>query len=431
MNMNNMTPKERVEFLLAKQKELSDSKIEKAPTPIAVEEVKQEEVLLPELEKPMSALSMVGKDKNDKQNLIARFAIVEEDYSDIVLTEKEYNKVKRSTRKSGSGVASSVPITCRGDTCTVREKCLDGDTLILVEGLNTKKIKDIVVGDFVYSINTDLKLEKKLVTAINTTTAKVLYKLTTKSGVTLNLTANHPILMKVDNENIWVTLESGLNVGDTIYLVDELDSDNLVELVSEGDCVLDEIESIVYLKIDTVYDITVKDNESYIANSVVVHNCPYYQIGKAPVGRDCLVEVMLAEYWTERYIEDLNIDPNSISEVHYLSRLVEISILEERLGKYISIHQPDLMMDVITAVDDNGNEITNQTSSISFDQKERLDKQKMKILESLSSTRKEKLKIQKEESLVQNNTMVTVSQQLSELQKQFEASKNMKVVGNQ
>lgn len=427
MSIRNMSPMERVEYLLEQQKQLQAETKQKEE--IVVKEEPKQEVILPELSTSISNLSLIHKEERTKENLIAKFSADPNDYSDIVLTQQEMVKIKKVTGRAGSGVAASVPIICRGDLCSVKEKCLDGDTNILVDGLSTKKIKDIVIGDKVYSITDNTMLEKKLVTNISSTLGKVLYTIKTETGRIISTTKKHPFLVKEDNTKTWLTLEDGLNIGDTIYLVEELDTDGYVDLETEGDCILDTIQSITYNKIDTVYDITVKDNENYVANSFVVHNCPYYQMGKAPVGRECLLEVMLAEYWTERYIEDLGIDLNSISEVHYLSRLVEISILEERLGKYISINQPEMMMDVITAVDDEGNEITNKASSISFEQKERLDKSKMKILESLSSTRKERLKVKQEEKVINNsNNLIGLNERLAELQKSFENSTNMKIV---
>ena len=47
----------------------------------------------------------------------------------------------------------------------------------------------------------------------------------------------------------------------------------------------------------------------------------------------------------------------------------------------------------IRHVDDEGNEIYNKASSIAFEQRERLDKSKLKILESLAATREKKAKI--------------------------------------
>lgn len=434
MNLKDMSPKERIEFLLNKQKQLENENKPKIIEKVEVKkEIEKEEVLLPELSNPLSSLSLIHKEENTKQNLIAKFSINSDDYSDIKLTPTELEKVKRVTGKMGSGVAASVPIICRGETCSVKEKCLDKDTKILVDGLTSKKIKDIEIGDKVYSLNKDIKLEKKTVTDINISLGKTLYSIKTETGREILATKTHPFLVQINDKREWYTLENGLNIGDSIYLVEEFDTeDSDIDVETDGDCIIDTIKSIKFNKVDSAYDITVLENENYIANSFVVHNCPYYQMGKAPVGRECLLEVMLAEYWTERYIEDLGIDLNSISEVHYLSRLVEISILEERLGKYISINQPEMMMDVVTAVDDEGNEITNKASSISFEQKERLDRSKMKILESLSATRKEKLKLKQEESSVNNNnTFIGINERLAQLQKSFEDSKNVRVVSDQ
>ena len=93
-------------------------------------------------------------------------------------------------------------------------------------------------------------------------------------------------------------------------------------------------------------------------------------------------------------MDELRIDPNSITEIQILSRLIEISILERRLTVYISLHDQDLTTDFVASVDPMGNEIKNKGPSIAFEQREKLDRAKMKLLESLNATRDRKLKIQ-------------------------------------
>ena len=93
-------------------------------------------------------------------------------------------------------------------------------------------------------------------------------------------------------------------------------------------------------------------------------------------------------------MDELRIDPNSITEIQILSRLIEISILERRLTVYISLHDQDLTTEFVASVDPMGNEIKNKGPSIAFEQREKLDRAKMKLLESLNATRDRKLKIQ-------------------------------------
>lgn len=122
-------------------------------------------------------------------------------------------------------------------------------------------------------------------------------------------------------------------------------------------------------------------------------NCPYHQIGKAPVGQDCLLEAQLIHYWTEQYLNEFDVDPASVTEMHMVSELAEFNIYEMRITKYLAEHHPTLMQDVVTGIDANGNVLQNQEISRAFDLKERIKKNRMKVLESLMATRKDKVKI--------------------------------------
>ena len=156
-------------------------------------------------------------------------------------------------------------------------------------------------------------------------------------------------------------------------------------------------------KIEKTYDITVNNNHNFFANNIAVHNCHYYEIGAHEVGENCLVEEQLIEYWTNKYLDELQIDYNSISEMHFLSRLVEITIMDLRMTNYISINDQDLMMDFVSSIDPNGSAITNKGTSVAFEIKERLEKQKIKILESLNSTRDKKAKLMLQVKEVDNS----------------------------
>ena len=105
------------------------------------------------------------------------------------------------------------------------------------------------------------------------------------------------------------------------------------------------------------------------------------------------MEEQLIEYWTQKYIDELEIDYNSISEMHFVSRLVEIAIMDLRMTNYISINDQDLMMEFIASVDPEGSVLTNKGISVAFEVKERLEKQKLKILDILNSTRDKKAQL--------------------------------------
>lgn len=121
--------------------------------------------------------------------------------------------------------------------------------------------------------------------------------------------------------------------------------------------------------------------------------CPYFQSGIHETGEDCLVEAQLIEYWTYKYMEELGIDTSSISEMHTLSSLVELAVMDLRMSNYIAINDQDLMMEMVTSIDPNGAPITNKSTSIAFEVKERIDKRRLKILETFNNTREKKAKL--------------------------------------
>ncbi len=157
------------------------------------------------------------------------------------------------------------------------------------------------------------------------------------------------------------------------------------------------------------------------------NSCPYFQIGKPPLGQSCLVEAQLIHYWTEQYLEEFNVDPNHITEMHLVSELAEFNIYEMRITKYLAENHQTLLQDVMTGVDPNGNIIQNQEISRAFDLKERIKKNRMKVLEALMATRKEKLKViaTVSEKTSSSSKMADLKSKIFELSKQVE---KMKVV---
>lgn len=707
MDESKLSPKEQVEYMLQRAKILEEQKQQKQKEEKEkfIPVVTVEEQHLPALLTPVTGLNLFEDEIDTEQTILSKFKVDEDAYKGVNITPEKVKKVKKSLGRMTTGVAAAVPLSCRGIECSYSSTCLTGDTLILTSTFKEVPLKDINIGDKIYSANKDYILERQTVTNKICNGEKYVYKLTTKSDRVLKLTANHKVASYLDNEIRWIALEDGLQIGHKVLVVEDLE-DNNVFTDNYGDLLIDEIVEIEELGLLEVYDIEVEKNHNFIASGILVHNCniegtpvltsegykniedldskkdkivsrskvgqlsvsgrsftkasreyegevikiqtsrgeytstpnhicyaayndncfdkhviyimqkgnffrvgqtqmlrrygndgriadkfknrclqeeadrgwviaicdnkidanmteAYYSskfclpqavfvtnhktknsskwngqnknvtqqqlnnlftrvcnepeyyydllrsIGKYPEypdwtvsekgenrkstntvfkifacnlidglynvleltvpkdlklnailgndrsireivpckitrefykglvysldverdhnyfadgiltrnciffkedihveGEPCLAEVYVAEYWTKKYMEDLNIDPNSITEVHTVSRLVEISILENRLTQYMSIHQPDLTMDVVTAVGDDGDPIYNKASSIAFEQRERLDRSKLKILESLAATREKKMKIQ---ISAQNTTNATSS----------------------
>ena len=144
--------------------------------------------------------------------------------------------------------------------------------------------------------------------------------------------------------------------------------------------------------------------------------CPYQQIGRAPIGEDCIVETQLIAYWTEQFITEFDVNMNNHTEVYLVAELAEFNIYEMRITKYLSQHHPTLMQKVTMAVAQDGSEIVNTEISRAFDLKERIKKSRLKVLESLNATRKERSKIVG--NVVAKAT--TTGQQISELKAKLE-----------
>lgn len=360
---------------------------------------------LPEVFKPKNFLSIArSTGTNTVTDLISKYAIQDDDYQDLKMTEDTSKKVKKHLGRMVTGVGASIPIICRGDNCSYKETCVTGDTLVLTtKGL--KEIKVIAEKDKVYSFNPDtLRLE--IDTIVNKTIKgiKDIWEIETELGNKIRLTEDHKVLSQKPNGDLcWDSLDCSLTLNSKILVTDG--DDSLID-ESIGDCFIDTIISVNKTNKEEVFDIEIKNNSNFIANNIVVHNCPLFKDNAHMLGEKCPIEVGLIEAWAEDFIRDLEIDPNSIIEIHALSRILEITVLEYRLTTYLSIHDQDLTIETITSVTPEGEPILNKAPSIAFEQRERLSREKIKHLETLNATRERKQKLQqaiKEEQKIDNS----------------------------
>jgi len=121
--------------------------------------------------------------------------------------------------------------------------------------------------------------------------------------------------------------------------------------------------------------------------------CPFVEISKVPVGRKCPIEVELMTFWTSRYMQEFEVDPENHSEVGMITELVELDIYDLRASMILARPEcADMTKEVVVGVDGEGNPIINKEVHKAWELKERVKKRKQKILESLVGTRKEKYK---------------------------------------
>lgn len=302
------------------------------------------------------------------------------------------NRAKRKVGRLTTGASAAIPLVCQGVKCPFKARCVHEDTLVFTP-YGFTKIKDLKTNQIIYSFNKEGCLEKDKVTNVINSGLKETYTITTKYGFKLTLTSDHPVLSCTDaGERYFISIDQGLTKNSTIFIVDG-DLNINIDTLDFGDLFEDTVEEIVFNEIAQVYDITIKDNSNFIANNIAVHNCPYFKEDLHEVGEDCLVEEQLVQYWTQKYADELEIDYNSISEMHMVSSLVEIDIMELRMNNYLAINDQALMMEFIASVDPQGNILSNKGVSVALDIKERLQRQKLKILETLNNTREKKAKL--------------------------------------
>ena len=302
------------------------------------------------------------------------------------------NRAKRKVGRLTTGASAAIPLVCQGVKCPFKARCVHEDTLVFTP-YGFTKIKDLKTNQIIYSFNKEGCLEKDKVTNVINSGLKETYTITTKYGFKLTLTSDHPVLSCTDaGERDFISIDQGLTKNSTIFIVDE-DLNININTLDFGDLFEDTVEEIVFNEIAQVYDITIKDNSNFIANNIAVHNCPYFKEDLHEVGEDCLVEEQLVQYWTQKYADELEVDYNSISEMHMVSSLVEINIMELRMNNYLAINDQALMMEFIASVDPQGNILSNKGVSVALDIKERLQRQKLKILETLNNTREKKAKL--------------------------------------
>lgn len=117
------------------------------------------------------------------------------------------------------------------------------------------------------------------------------------------------------------------------------------------------------------------------------------QHGKAPVGKQCILEVQLIKEWIVRYFEEFDIDPNNFTEVGYISELADLMVLEMRANMNLAkVENANLIVDQTVGVDREGDPIIQKVISPFLEMKERIASRRSKIIKLMVGDRQEKYK---------------------------------------
>src|SRR5699024_2339073 len=157
--------------------------------------------------------------------------------------------------------------------------CFRKGTLITTKN-GLKPIEEIKKGDYVLTHNNRYK--EVVVPMVNP--AKEIYSLKVEKNVETFVTPEHPIRVKEvgKNENKWVKVK-------------DLNKDK--HHVQLGNFKYSHIEKLQLLSTDeTVYNFEVEDDNSYVANNMVVHNCQSFSLAGSRKGFEDTRGTLFFEY---------------------------------------------------------------------------------------------------------------------------------------
>lgn len=142
------------------------------------------------------------------------------------------------------------------------QNCVRGSNTTVFTRSGSKLISEVVVGDEVWDGDAF-----RHVSAVFDQGVREIYRLTLEDGRFLDATSDHPVLTA-----------SGFQEVSTLLGVDVLVSENPHIFLTGVDCgparYLCRVVSILPIGYDRVYDITVDVSERFVANGIIVHNCP-------------------------------------------------------------------------------------------------------------------------------------------------------------
>jgi|GEM_PF-2311727 len=120
--------------------------------------------------------------------------------------------------------------------------------------------------------------------------------------------------------------------------------------------------------------------------------CELQQMGLAPYGEKCPMEIAAIEDLFQRYCHDMKIDPTDPAQqvdAIMVKEVVDLDIAMLRCDKKIAI-SADYIIENVVGVNEDGEAITRQELHPLTEYKEKLRAQKYKTLSLLNSTRKDK-----------------------------------------
>ena len=122
--------------------------------------------------------------------------------------------------------------------------------------------------------------------------------------------------------------------------------------------------------------------------------CPFTMASNWPIGQGCPIEANYIKTKTVDYMQDFKVDPDSATEMSMVNRLIEIDIMDFRSNVGLAggvDGEAQTLLQRIVMMGGEGSTEQLQVHPL-LDIKDRLQKQRMQILEAMAHTRKERYK---------------------------------------
>jgi len=147
------------------------------------------------------------------------------------------------------------------------------------------------------------------------------------------------------------------------------------------------------------------------------NRCVLYSSNKAPEGRECLHENKVLIDAMDRYMQSLDVDIDNYAEMVMINQLVEYELIEFRCNTILSYDHQNMKMEIVVGIDEKGQLITKEDISHALQIKMQIFKNKIKLLEELTATRREKYKKQAALKESKDGPTKVISSMKAELEK--------------
>jgi len=125
--------------------------------------------------------------------------------------------------------------------------------------------------------------------------------------------------------------------------------------------------------------------------------CPFFdachlaQMGEAPEGDRCAIEINTIEKLMEKYTEELDVDVDDMVDISIIRDVIDIDVSLMRINKNLA-KNPEIVQDVIAGIGEDGTAYEQPEINKAYELQSKLMKQRRKLLRELHATRKEKAK---------------------------------------